>query len=366
MEQQGYGAILSLLKETFNQQIIWKDFGFTDLEFDWVLTDSVDPQISSTIYDTALKNGTMTVNEVRQKSGLLPYDTWADKPAILGGDGYIPIVPNHEDEKKEEEQPHEKEIGGDKVFREEDDAGDFSKSIITRDGAYKCWADDRGIGQPFCCVKILEGTGYVIKPPAAVNLFSQRLEEKWTKRLSEMGLNVAPVQRMTEMDIWDNILETPEVRREFKSYQNMEPEYDSEKWRQKFGGSRKYDYYMVGKYIDGKNLLDNLLVQDMKRVPQEYANAIKDLANLWLAEKKYLLGDRRADQVIVTPDKRLWGIDYQFQGSQARYNSTKDAYAIALKQIPELYKLFLKLTGQTTVSKARTMVKKLFANERNA
>jgi hypothetical protein len=175
-----------------------------------------------------------------------------------------------------------------------------------------------------------------------------------------MGLNVAPVMRMTETDIWDNILPTPEVRREFTDYQNMAPQYDSEKWRQKFGGSRKFDYYMVGKYIDGKNLLDNLLVQDMKRVPQEYQEAIKDLARLWLAEKKYLLGDRRADQVICTPDKRIWGIDFQFANNAARWNSTKDSYSIALKQIPELYQLFMKLTGQTAMGKAKTMVKKMF------
>ena len=355
MEQQGYGAILSLLKEVFNQQIIQKDFGFTDIEFDWVLTDSLDPEKANSIYDTSLKNGTMTVNEVRKKMNMLPYGDWADVPAILGGEGYLPIVPQHEDKPKEE-KGHHTELGGDEVFRDESEAKDFSKSIVTRDGVYRCWADDRGVGQPFIFSNILEGTGYAVKPPAAVNMYSQRLEERITKKLSQLGLNVAPVVRMTETDIEDNILPTPEVRRQFKAYQNMEPQFDSEKWRQKFGGSRRFDYYMVSKFIEGKNLLDGLLIQDMKRVPNDYAQAVKDLAQLWLAEKKYLLGDRRADQVIITPDKRAWGIDFQFVNNESRWKSTKDAYAIALKQVPELYRLFMKLTGQTAMEKTKKLV----------
>jgi phage portal protein BeeE len=374
MEQQGYGSILSLLKEVFNSQIIEKDFGFTDIEFDWVLTDEIPPDMASTIYDTALKNGSMTLNEVRKKQNLLPFEEWADKPAILVAEGYHPIVPNSQGGLAESHGTDE--VGGDTVFADDKEkSGEFSdehnsdddaevqevsKSIVTKDGVYKCWADDRGVGQPFIFANILEGTGYVLKPPVAVNLDSQKLEEKITQMLSKQGLNVVPVKRMTEVAICNTLLPTNEVKKQFEMYQNMSPEYDSEKWRSKYGGSRDFTYYQVSKYVDGRGLIDPLLIQDMKRVPMEYKGAVEDLAKLWIAEKKYVLGDRRADQVIITPQKRAWGFDYQFVGNEGRWKGTKDAYGNALKQSPELYKLFMKLTGQDSVSKAKQYVKDLF------
>lgn len=381
MEQQGYGSVLALLKEVFNQQIIWKDFGYTDLEFDWVLTDDLSPEIAAQVYDTALKNGTLTLNEVRKKTGQLPFEEWADKPAILTAEGYKPIDPDdimatsvdpNAQETRPEGGPHSSEVRGQTVYQDEKedekmegskpDMGEVqevSKSIITRDGIYRCWADDRGVGQPFIFADILTGQGYAMKPPVAVNLDSQKLEEVWTHKLAGEGLNVVPVTRMTETQIWDEIIPTNTVKKEFEAYQNMAPEYDSEKWRAKFGGSRKYPYYSVSRFVDGKSLIDPLLIADMKRIPDDYIPAIKDLAKIWIAEKKYVLGDRRADQVVITSNKRLWAFDFQFVGNVARWKGTKDAYAIALKPIPQLHDLFMKLTGQEEESSIKSMVEKL-------
>jgi hypothetical protein len=382
MEKQGYGSVLTLLKEVFNNQILWKDFGYTDVEFDWVLTDDLQPEIASTIYDTSLKNGTLTLNEVRKKMNMLPYDEWADTPAFLTAQGYMPVLnemlAGHVANKRPEggtDEVHGETVYGDEKEKnaefddkyDSDDISDkmsdeVSKSVITEDGVYKCWADDRGVGQPFIFENILDGTGYAIKPPVAVNLDSQKMEEKITNKLSKEGLNVVPVRRMTVSQIWNGILPTEDVRKKFKDYQNMTPEFDSEKWRAKFGGGRKYDYYSVSKFVDGRSLIDPLLIADMKRVPNEYKRAVEDLAKIWLAEKKYVLGDRRADQVVITPDKRAWAFDFQFVGNVGRWKGTKDAYGMALKPIPELYSLFMKLTKQTAVEKMKSIFKASFSS----
>jgi HK97 family phage portal protein len=377
-ESKGYGSILNLLEEQFNM-IIWKDFGYTDLKFSWVLLDSIAPETLADIHDIALRNGTMTINEVRKKSGLPPYGSWADIPAVLTNTGqYIPLrsaedqanderaahlqneIPYKDQAKKEPEdlvnpraesefdiiKPTEtKEIGGGRMEDALKSRNIIEKSIITRDGKYRCWVDDRGVGQPFIFVNILTGEGYAAKPPIAVNLDSQKLEEYWTNKLYREGYNVNPVKRMTEPD-FRKLLPTKEVEKEFTNYQNMTPAFDSEKWKSKYGGSRKFSYYQVSKYIEGRNLRDPLLLEDMKRVPNDYKRAIEDLAKLWLAEKKYVMGDRRADQYIITPDKRAWGFDYQFVGNKSRWQSTKDAIPQALEGIPELKNYFLELTGQ--------------------
>jgi hypothetical protein len=110
--EKGYGSILHLLKEIINQEIIWKDFGYTDIEFDWVADDSIDPKDAAVIYDTALKNGTVTLNEVRQKTGFEPYGDWANKPMVLTGEGYKPIIGGDNGENESGNKEGEDDEGG--------------------------------------------------------------------------------------------------------------------------------------------------------------------------------------------------------------------------------------------------------------
>lgn len=91
-EAKGYGSILNLLKEVFDSEIIWKDFGYEDLEFEWVAPDNIDPKEASTMYDTYLKSGVLTLNEVRQKLGENTYEPWADEPMVLTSNGFVPVV----------------------------------------------------------------------------------------------------------------------------------------------------------------------------------------------------------------------------------------------------------------------------------
>ncbi|MHB8483585.1 MAG: phage portal protein [Nitrospiria bacterium] len=340
-QAKGYGSILHLLKEVFNQEIIWKDFGFTDIEFDWVAPDTTDPQVLNASIDARLKNGTITLNEARKMFGEEPFGDWADTPMILSGDGFVPVVKQD----KKEDAGKDKIVGGEKNYGDQAEK-ELKKSIQTKDGRYEVYIDDRGVSQPFIFVDILSGEGRVIKPPVAVNLDSQKLEEEWTHRLNKEGLNVVPVTRISAEDVFDKVLPTPELKRAFVAYQNMEPEFDSKKWTATYGHSRKFSYYTVSKFIDGRNLKDKLLIEDMKRVPNDYMKAVEDLAALWLAEKKYIMGDRRADQYIVTPGKRAVGFDYQFVGNKSRWDGTKNALLNALSQIPVLQKKFKELTGQ--------------------
>lgn len=356
---KGYSSVLHLIKEVFNQEIVWKDFGYEDMEFDWVSEDSTNPKDAVDMYDKGLRNGSITLNEARQKQGFQPYESWADKPMVLGATGYGPVIApvvteqpdssetGSDEQKKTNDNP--KEVGGETPYKKQDKqpAHDdqmsteksIQKSIYTMDG-YKTWVDDGGYGQPFICMNILTGLGYVVKPPVAVNLDSQDLECEITSELAAMGYNVKPVTKRTFNDIMTNLLETQMVRVEFDKYINMTPEYDSEKWRRKFGGSRKFPYYVTSEFIDGRSLKDPLLLDDIRRDPESYSQAIKDLADLWKIERDLVLGDRRADQYIITPEKRAFGFDYQFKGDEGRWKTTHEAIQIVLNQCPEARQLF--------------------------
>ena len=140
---------------------------------------------------------------------------------------------------------------------------------------------------------------------------------------------------------------------EFDKYCNMTPEYDSEKWRNKHGGSRKYPYYLVSTFVDGFSLSSQQIRDDMKRDPTSYTQAVIDLAKLWKIEKEMLLGDRRADQYIITKDKRAYGIDYQFKGDYKRWEDTSTSIQKFLIQIPQLYNLFLETIGKEKTQSAQ-------------
>lgn len=375
-QAKGYGSILGLLKEIFNNQIIWNDFGeyvsdgYKELEFEWVSPDTTDPEALSNIIDRGLRNGTLTINQTRQMRGDEPYGNWADKPMLLTPDGFIPLDPK--DKEAFDEEQADKEIPASSAPQAEaspaakkepapvkgvkknpfvksiKDEEHFIKSVQTDNGEYEVFMDDRGVSQPFIFYNILTGQGRVVKPPVAVNLDSQKLEEQWTHKLFNEGLHVVPVKRVSETKVYELVLPSKEIRDEFIDYQNFSPAYSSKKWEAKYGTSRKFPYYIVSKFIDGRNLKDPLLIDDMKRVPKDYYEAIDDLVKLWLAEKKYILGDRRADQYIITSDKRAWGFDYQFVGNESRWKGTKDSISNALNSIPELRNRFMKATGQPT------------------
>jgi hypothetical protein len=215
------------------------------------------------------------------------------------------------------------------------------KAVITP--GYRTWMDDFGYSQPFIYQDIMTGAGVVVKPPVAVNLMSQELEVELSQRISAKGVNVPMVRKMTFKQVVDSM--PPEVVAQFEQYINLGVGYDSEKWKGKIGASRKYAYYLVQNYLDGYKLTNQLLLNDMRRDPDSYKRAVKDLAALWLVERDMVLGDRRIDQYLITRDKRAWGFDYQFADDQERWASSSQALPDFLKQVPELYAVFAAETG---------------------
>lgn len=365
--QKGYGSILDLVKEVINQQIIWSDFGFEDMEFDWVSQDSTEPATASTIYDTELKNGTSTINEVRERQGKTPYGDWADEPMFLTVDGYKPLLVPTQDIEEGEQEEDDAVINGEKPYQDQEtediDGTEMSKSIkksVLTENNFKTWADDRGYSQPFIYQDVLTGRGMVIKPPVAVNLQApdSGTEEELTSELAGRGLNVHPVTKASYMEVVSMLRSNPPVLFEFEKYCDMTSEYDSEKWRSKFGGSRKFATYLVSNYIEGYALNNPLLLADMKRDPESYERAIQDIAKIWKVEKEMVLGDRRADQYIVTHDKRGYAFDYQFVGDKDRWERTKNAVQDTLEQIPELLSVF-KATLQKKPSVAKRIIKRV-------
>ncbi len=144
--RKGYGSTLHLVKEVFNQEIIWKDFGYDDLEFEWVAEDMTDPKDQMDMNKTAVQSGFRTINEVRRKLGEQPWGDWADKPMVLTADGYVGIIKDESDQKDElksdqKEDPeikdggHKDEVGGERAYRDQDQKPDgrpTRKSILSR------------------------------------------------------------------------------------------------------------------------------------------------------------------------------------------------------------------------------------------
>jgi len=332
-DSKGYRSLLQLTREVFNRDIVKNWFGFDDVKFDWIGIDALQPKEAAEIFDIEVKNGAVSINEYRIQKGLKPI-VGGVKPQIVTPSGIFEVdaTPLEDVSNKEIDEEKEEEVGK-KYVEKKVYAGDFI-----------CWMDDRGFGQPFIWTDKFGKLGYVIKPPVAVNINGIDIEEKWTHIMAENGLNVNPVDIVAAVDI-DQYLPTAELRKEFRKYQNMTPEYYSKKWEMRFGNSRKYEKYTVVKYIDGRCFTDQTLVDDMKRVPGEYEKAVKDLATLYKFEKENGMGDRRANQYIITPDKRGWGLDYQFVGSDKAWEKYKYSIPKNLEAIPRLKQIFEQETG---------------------
>ncbi len=71
--EEGLEPLKLYFKRLFDIEI-QEELGCPDLEFDWVDTPSIDPKIQSDIDDKNLRNGSATINEVRDARGLDPLE----------------------------------------------------------------------------------------------------------------------------------------------------------------------------------------------------------------------------------------------------------------------------------------------------
>lgn len=89
--EEGLYPLLNWLKGIMDR-LIWNYFGYKDLEFLWDDQESLEPKTQAEIDDINLKNGSVTLNEVRGKRGDAPVEG-GDVPMVLTATGYVPIIP---------------------------------------------------------------------------------------------------------------------------------------------------------------------------------------------------------------------------------------------------------------------------------
>lgn len=83
--------------------VILDDFGYDDIEFQWLDEDELDPNVKSQIIDREVASGILTMNEARAEKGLDPYDHEdADRPMFKSAQGYAPIFNTPEEEAEAE------------------------------------------------------------------------------------------------------------------------------------------------------------------------------------------------------------------------------------------------------------------------
>lgn len=162
-EGKGYTSTLELIKEQVNL-IIEDDFEFPDIEFDWVADDTLDEVELGTVVDQRLKNGTMTLNEARDKFGEKRFGNWADQPVILTNEGQFNIVGpqsfvDPQEVREQQQELEEKKIEGPSDEKEEkpgDEMGKTKKSTsrtlyvsrpVTNAAHIIEWAKGQGFGK---------------------------------------------------------------------------------------------------------------------------------------------------------------------------------------------------------------------------
>ncbi|ONT01044.1 hypothetical protein A8E38_29300 [Burkholderia cenocepacia] len=70
-KQEGLLPRMNWIRNLVNY-IVWKYFGWLDLEFDWDQATELDPLVATQIQDIKVRNGTKAVDEARQEDGVDP------------------------------------------------------------------------------------------------------------------------------------------------------------------------------------------------------------------------------------------------------------------------------------------------------
>ena len=101
--EEGLYPIMQWVKGIVDR-LIWKYFQYDDLHFVWQDQDVVAPDIQSQIDDRNVRNGSITINEVRAKRGDEPI-TGGDDPMVLTQSGYVPITAYKDQKVVQSSQP---------------------------------------------------------------------------------------------------------------------------------------------------------------------------------------------------------------------------------------------------------------------
>jgi len=93
-EEEGLEPTKEWVKDLVDE-IIAEEFASPDLELVWLNEDDNDSGKAEAAFETRLKLGAVTLNELRDALGLDPYaNPAADRPMVLTATGYVPIEAN--------------------------------------------------------------------------------------------------------------------------------------------------------------------------------------------------------------------------------------------------------------------------------
>ena len=124
-EDEGLAPIMVWTRRLINSSIN-KYFGFDDLQFIWAETRDQNPQEAADIDAELVRNGILTINEVRQSRGLAPVDG-GDTPMLATATGYVPINQPPAPQPVEGEEPDDTTPGNNDSDPDEDDARKITK-----------------------------------------------------------------------------------------------------------------------------------------------------------------------------------------------------------------------------------------------
>lgn len=213
--------------------VILDDFGYDDIEFQWLDEDELDPNIKSQIIDREVASGLLTMNEARAEKGLDPYDHEdADRPMFKSAQGYAPIFNTPEEEAEADARIAAADAKGQPGSEEVSPSaeGEVPGTDVAEGGD-----EAPGDGSPATPeAQKADSTGF--KPPAGVQSAAKRgleLREKWGRggitnsEASSQGIG-SGVQRATNLKNGDSIsLDT--VRRMKAFFDRHEKNYDPDK-----------------------------------------------------------------------------------------------------------------------------------------
>lgn len=88
--EEGLAPIQKWVKQLIDF-VIWQEWGTRKVEFEWSLSQDIDPQDQMTTLTGYQKSGAMAANEVRSKIGLDPVQG-GEQPMVMTATGYVPLV----------------------------------------------------------------------------------------------------------------------------------------------------------------------------------------------------------------------------------------------------------------------------------
>ncbi|WP_428491698.1 phage portal protein [Rhodopila sp.] len=88
--EEGLGPLQSFIKGLIDR-IIFQDFGFDDIEFQWKNDAEQDPQVAANIRKIDVSTGIISINEARADIGRDPIPGAADQLAIITAVGFMPL-----------------------------------------------------------------------------------------------------------------------------------------------------------------------------------------------------------------------------------------------------------------------------------